>query len=380
MVCWGAAAAALINLVVVPLVSFWVLPVGLLGVLTVVLGQLAVAQQIFLLAQWPFNKLWPLLNWLAEHPWQWLAASSLPRWPWLVAAVVVVILPIAWRWRGSAIVILMFAQLVVAALPEPRQLLVNVLDVEQGTAMVLQRQGHALLIDTGASWNGSVAMADRVIVPFMQAKRLRPELAFITHTDRDHQGGYSSLRQHYPHLRWYGGMSGTPCIAGQSGIWRDVSWRVLHPRDESAVGNRHNNSSCVLLLQFDAVRLLITGDIEKSAERHLLATLAPLAADILVVPHHGSKSSSEGYFIRHVKPSLALVSRGRNNPYGQVHPEVAARYAEHSITLLDTARGGQITLSTDGTRWHARQPMAQHFGSWFDVDPHAETASSVRRN
>ncbi|MFC0445115.1 DNA internalization-related competence protein ComEC/Rec2 [Pseudidiomarina halophila] len=383
MALWFAGvpvAAALINLVVVPLVSFWVLPLGLFGVLAVALGQLAVAEQIFLLAQWPFNQLWPLLNWLAEHPWQWLDASALPHWPWLVAAVVIVIVPLAWRWRGIALLTLLFGQLVVAALPEPRQLLVNVLDVEQGTALVLQRQGHALLIDTGASWDGSVAMADRVIVPFLQAKRLRPELAFITHTDRDHEGGYSRLQQRYSRLRWYGGSSGTPCIAGQSGVWREVSWRVLHPRDESGVGNRHNNSSCVLLLQFDSVRFLITGDIEKSAERQLLATLAPLTADILLVPHHGSKTSSEGYFIRHVKPSLALASRGRNNPYGQVHPDVAARYAEHRITLLDTARGGQITLWTDGTRWHARQPLAQQFGSWFDVDPHAETASSVRRN
>ncbi|MGQ4275652.1 DNA internalization-related competence protein ComEC/Rec2 [Pseudidiomarina sp. E22-M8] len=373
-------AAALINLIVVPVVSFWVLPIGLSGVLALMLGGVAVAEQVFLLAQWPLNQLWPLLSWLAEQPWQWLTASSLPNWPWLIALVLLLIVPLTWRWRVVAVLTILFSQLVVTAVPKPRELLVNVLDVEQGTALVLQRQGHALLIDTGASWESSVSMADRVIMPFLETKRLRPEVAFITHTDRDHEGGQETLAQRYSQLRWYGGSTGTPCVAGQSGVWREVSWQVLHPRAESGVGNWHNNSSCVLLLQFGAVRLLITGDIEKSAERELLAHLAPLEAEILLVPHHGSKSSSQEYFIRHVKPSLALASRGRNNPYGQVHPEVAARYAEHRIALLDTARGGQITIWTDGHRWRAEQPLAQHFGGWFDVDPYDKTTAPVRRN
>ncbi|MDN7138500.1 DNA internalization-related competence protein ComEC/Rec2 [Pseudidiomarina sp. 1ASP75-14] len=367
-------AAALINILVVPLVSFWVLPVGLLGVMAAGLGALAAAEQLFVLAAWPLQQLWPQLGWLAEQPWQWLSAADLPAWSWLLSFTLILLLPIRWLQRGVAVAVLVMCQLVYEAIPERRQLFLHVLDVGQGSALVLQRQQQALLIDTGASWDGSVAMAERVIMPFLESKRLRPELAFITHTDRDHQGGYTALQQRFPAVRWLGGASTTPCVAGQSGSWREVQWQVLHPTQESGIGNQSNNSSCVVLLQFDNVRILVTGDIEKTAERQLLARLAPVSAEILVVPHHGSKSSSEDYFIRHVQPSLALVSRGRNNPYGQAHPEVVARYAGHRITMLDTARGGQITLWTDGRRWQAWQPLAQHFGSWFDVDPHDPSA------
>jgi competence protein ComEC len=91
-------------------------------------------------------------------------------------------------------------------------------------------------------------------------------------------------------------------------------------------------------------------------------------ADILVLAHHGSKSSSERYFLQHVRPSLALASRGRNNPYRLVHPLVRERLAELQIPLLETATGGQITLWSDGRRWRAEQPWAAAGRRWFDAD------------
>lgn len=213
-------------------------------------------------------------------------------------------------------------------------------------------------------------MAERVIIPFLQARRLQPELAFVTHTDRDHQGGVTALQQHYPNLPWWGGTLGAPCLAGQRGLWRGVVWQVLHPRDERARGNASNNTSCVILLVYDDVRVLITGDIEQAAERQLLAELAPVAATVLLVPHHGSKSSSEGYFVRHVQPSLALVMRGRHNSYRHPHPTVTERYQQLKIPLFDTAQGGQISVLTDGRRWQLEQPFAAEQGFWFDVDPY----------
>ncbi|CAB0150257.1 ComE operon protein 3 [Pseudidiomarina piscicola] len=364
-------AAALINLVVVPVVSLWILPLGLLAVVAVLGGELAVAERIFMLAEWPLVKLWPGLMWLAEQPWQWLQAALLPLWPWLFGAVVMLLLPLGWRYRWIMFCTLGFSYMVVNALPKRHELVINMLDVEQGSALVLERQGHALLIDTGASWEGSVSMAERIVTPFLEQQRLQPELGFITHTDSDHQGGQPFLAKRYPMVRWFGGRSPLPCIAGQEGDWRGVKWHVLHPYDAGGIGNQHNNQSCVLMLQFDALKILVTGDIETSAERALLARVAPIEADILIVPHHGSNSSSEHYFIRHVKPSLALVSRGRNNPYGQVHPAVVERYQQHRIPLLDTARGGQIKVWSDGRYWRVWQPLAAHHGAWFDADPYA---------
>ncbi|WP_417689575.1 DNA internalization-related competence protein ComEC/Rec2 [Pseudidiomarina sp.] len=363
-----ASAAALTNLLVVPLVSFWVVPVGLVGLGFTVLAQTAWAQWWFALAIWPLAQLWPALSSLAAQPWQWLPAVNLPPWPWLAVAVTLLVLPLRWRWRLLACTALSFAFLVTQAMPPSATYQLHVLDVEQGSAMVLERQGHALLIDTGASWDGHGSMAERVIVPFLDARRLRPEVGFITHTDRDHEGGYATLTSAYPQLRWYGGSHGAACLAGQQGSWRGVSWQVLHPRQASLRGNHSNNSSCVLLLKLGQVKVLVTGDIEKRSERQLLAELAPLQADILLVPHHGSKSSSESYFVRHVQPAVALLSRGRNSAYGHPHEQVVSTYKDLKVALVDTARGGQITLYTDGVTWWLEQPFSAALGYWFDAE------------
>ncbi|WP_244993580.1 DNA internalization-related competence protein ComEC/Rec2 [Pseudidiomarina sediminum] len=363
-------AAALTNLVVVPLISFWVLPGCLLAFAAASLGGLAVAELLFDVALSPLTLLWPLLSWLAEQPWQWLPAEDLPSWPWLAVLVGMFLAPVRHFWRAVGAAVVVLSYLVHSAVPPRAQLLFHVLDVEQGAALVVERQGHALLIDTGVAWEQGRGMADRVITPFLQARRLQPEVAFVTHTDRDHQGGVASLQRAYPHVRWWGGETGAPCLAGQYGYWRGVSWQVLHPRDAQARGNRSNNHSCVILIRYGQFQVLVTGDIETAAERRLLAELAPVAATVLVVPHHGSKSSSEGYFIRHVQPSLAVLMRGRHNSYRHPHPDVTARYQKLRIPLLDTAQGGQISIATDGRQWHAAQPFAAENGFWFDADPY----------
>lgn len=373
-----ASLAALTNLLVVPLVSFWVLPLGLIGLGFAALEQVAWAQWWLQGAIWPLAKVWPSLAYLAEQPWQWIPAVELPPWPWLTALMVVVVMPLPWLARSLGCALLGFGYLIYAAVPMPSTLQLHVLDVEQGSALVIERQGHALLIDSGASWDAGGGMAERVIVPFLQHRRLQPELGFITHTDRDHEGGYATLEQLYPATPWYGGSQGAPCLAGQQGEWRRVSWRVLHPRHDAERGNHSNNSSCVILLQFGALKLLVTGDIEKRTERALLAQLAPLQADILMVPHHGSKSSSEDYFVRHVKPSLALLSRGRNSAYGHPHRQVVATYSKHKIPLLDTAKGGQITVHSDGVSWRVEQPFSAALGRWFDAETSQSPQKTVR--
>lgn len=363
-----ASAAALINLLIVPLVSFWVLPLGLLGLGLAVIEQIAWAQWWLTLASWPLAELWLWLATTATQPWQWLPANALPTWPWLALFVVCVVLPLRWRWRSTGFLALVFCYAVSVAMPASRGYQLHVLDVEQGSAMVIERQGHALLIDTGASWEGHGSMAERVIVPFLEARRLEPEIGIVTHTDRDHEGGVAILADRLPQMQWYGGHYGAPCLAGQEGVWRDVRWRVLHPRQDRLRGNHSNNSSCVLVLQLGQLKVLVTGDIERRSERQLVAELAPLQADVLWVPHHGSKSSSEAYFIQQVKPSVAFVSRGRNSAYGHPHRSVVATYQELNIKLIDTARGGQITLYTDGRRWWLEQPFSAALGYWFDAE------------
>src|SRR5690606_22310107 len=114
--------------------------------------------------------------------------------------------------------------------------------------------------------------------------------------------------------------------------------------------------------------VLLPGDITKRAERSLLAHVAPIQSDLLVLAHHGSNSSSEGYFLQSVAPQIAIASRGRNNAYGMVAKQVKQRLEELGIPLLDTARGGQVTVTFAQNKWQVQQPWAGMNRAWFDAD------------
>ncbi|WP_164742427.1 DNA internalization-related competence protein ComEC/Rec2 [Pseudidiomarina mangrovi] len=359
-------AAPATNLLVIPLFTFWILPLALLALVLQLLQLDSFSQGLLQLAHWPLELLWPPLLWLAEQPWQWLASATVGGWSLLVVLVMMII-PGAYSWRvGVVVVVLVGLHLQHLLRSYETDVYVHMLDVEQGSALVVERQGYALLIDTGANYASGADMGARTVLPFLQARKLVPELGFISHRDNDHQGGAASVSEAYPDLRWFGADVGSACSAGQQGNWRGVHWQVLHPRAETR--NQHNDDSCVLMLQFGHLRLLVPGDIEKRGERQLLAHSADVKADILVLAHHGSNSSSESYFLRHVRPSLALASRGRNNPWRLVHPLLRERLAQLQIPLLETATGGQISIWSDGRNWRAEQPWAAAQRRWFDAD------------
>ncbi|MDX1706405.1 DNA internalization-related competence protein ComEC/Rec2 [Pseudidiomarina sp.] len=359
--------APVTNLVLVPVFSLWILPLALIGLAILLLGGDSLASGIWWLAGLPLNTSWPVLAWLAEQPWQWLGIETTPPLALLMAGLLALLWPWNWRYRAVALsASLVLAGVIFQLRHNDSQMYLHVLDVEQGSALVVERQGRALLIDTGASWPQGGDMAERVVLPFLRYRRLQPELAFISHADLDHRGGAATIKSHYSRVRWFGSGEGFSCSAGQTGNWRGVHWQVLHPRREG--NNRGNNNSCVLLLRYGQLRILVPGDIERRAEYDLLARLAPVRAEVLVLAHHGSNSSSGDYFLRAVGPSVAIASRGRNNPYRLVHPSVRERLDRLSIPLLDTAIGGQVSLISDGRRWQVWQPLAATTAAWFDAD------------
>lgn len=362
-------AAPLTNLILVPVFAVWILPLALCGLLFTLVGMSTATHFIWWLAEWPLRIVWPTLDWLSMSEWQWLTtADTWPLWA-IVIALSLAAWPLRWQWRSFSYGALMLAVAVVQTLREyDRGFVITVLDVEQGSAAVLERQGYAMLIDTGAKWPSGGDMASRVILPYLATHRLTPEVAFISHSDNDHSGGYETIHASYPQLQWFGPAAprGNLCIAGQAGEWRGVHWRVLHPRQ--SYNNRRNNDSCVIQITYNDFVALFPGDIERPAERNLLAHSAPVQADVLVLAHHGSNSSSEAYFLDHVRPSVAIASRGRNNAYGMVDERVRSRIQQRAIALFDTAQGGQIQLRTDGYHWSIDQPLSAANGGWFDRD------------
>jgi len=251
------------------------------------------------------------------------------------------------RWLGLVWLLPMF--LVRPALPESGAARVTLLDVGQGLAVVVQTAGHTLVYDTGARLSARFDAGRAVVVPFLrQAGVARVDTLIVSHGDNDHIGGSTSLLAAMPVTRV---LSSVPerlanaegCRNGQTWEWDGVRFVILHPQPESSLVG--NNRSCVLRVESRFGTVLLPGDIAAKAERNLLLRAEKqLRADILVVPHHGSKTSSTENFLDTVHPRVALLPVGYRNRYHHPHPLVVARYRERNIALEDSASAGAITV------------------------------------
>ena len=156
-----------------------------------------------------------------------------------------------------------------------------------------------------------------------------------------------------------------PCVAGRKWLWDGISFEFLHPHAEPLAGRavRANNQSCVLRIEAPAGRVLLTGDIERAAERELLLRApALLPVDALLVPHHGSATSSTPEFVKQVAPRHAVFAVGHRNRFGHPREDVLARYRDAGSELLRTDAAGAILLRfepgdvrVDGERDRARR-------------------------
>jgi competence protein ComEC len=230
--------------------------------------------------------------------------------------------------------------------PDADEAWFTLLDVGQGLSVVVQTARHTLVYDTGMNLFGS-NMSKRVVLPFLNAQTVQQlDMLILSHGDNDHSGGAATLLAHLPIQRLLSGQPERflspitePCQAGQQWQWDGVLFEVLHP-EIKAYYPKNNNYSCVLRVSNGRGAVLLTGDIEKSAELSLLN--APLQADVLVVPHHGSLSSSSPEFIQAVHPKWALFATGYLNRFGFPKPEILNRYHQQGVETLETGQVGAI--------------------------------------
>ena len=344
----------LANLLAIPVVESIVIPATLFGVVGNFFLPESLATWSFLLAAQAMAILWPVLETLARlEGLQWTQHYP-PLWT-LVCALVGVALLLAprgfpARWVGAIWCLPLF--LIRPPTPAIGEMWFTLLDVGQGLSAVVRTHSHSLVYDTGARLSARFDAGQAVVVPFLRhAGIARVDTLIVSHGDNDHIGGSASLLAAMPVTRV---LSSVPkrlpvaqtCVAGQSWEWDQVRFRLVHPETDSLF--KGNNRSCVLRVESRYGRVLLPGDLAAKAERVLVKRDdAALQAEVLVVPHHGSKSSSTAVFLDAVQPRVALLPVGYRNRYRHPHPSVVARYQERGIMLEDSAAAGAISIHFD---------------------------------
>jgi competence protein ComEC len=250
----------------------------------------------------------------------------------------------------------------VPAPPTQGVLRLTVLDVGQGLAVVAQTQNHALLFDTGPAFGPSADSGNRIIVPYLRAAGIkRLDRMIISHDDLDHSGGALSVMQAVPVAEVLSSLPDLDplvllapqeqrCRAGQQWTWDEVRFDMLSPEVAEDVA-KPNDRSCVLKITTAGGSVLIPADIERRGERALLAG-APevLRSDVLIAPHHGSKTSSSAEFVQAVAPRAVIFPVGYRNRFGHPHADVVARYRQLGSALYRTDDGGAIGLELKAGR------------------------------
>jgi competence protein ComEC len=245
-----------------------------------------------------------------------------------------------------------------------------VLDVGQGLAVSVATHSHRLLFDAGPRFGSGFDSGEDLVVPALAAGWPRTlDRLIVSHADNDHAGGAPAVLAAYPRADLLEGpdvaLRGRVCARGERWEWDGVRFAILHPPLEFApLGNE---SSCVLKVEARAGSVLITGDIEARGEEALLQS-AELASDVVVVPHHGSGTSSSPSFVAVTRARHALVSAGHENRWGFPKPAVRERWTQSGAAVAVTADGGALTVTLDerGVAVTAEREQRRHY--WQAAD------------
>ncbi len=338
------------NLVAIPWVSFVLTPLSLLGALWPPLWGLGQEAARLFLDTMAWFAQWPGAQWWWPRPPLWLGV-------WACLGALGLLLPWGWALRALALTWLLPALLWRPAVPAPGGFDLLALDVGQGSAVLVRTATHTLLFDTGPRWGPESDAGHRVVVPLLRALQWPPDALVLSHRDSDHVGGAAAVAALAPDAVWWTSMDASEaaglgyaraprrCLAGQRWEWDGVHFAFLHPQEEDfdRVRAKPNTLSCVLRVGNGRQSALLTGDLERAQEQRLVRQQAQaLGADVLLVPHHGSKTSSTTEFLQAVQPRHAWVQAGYRNRYGHPAAPVLQRYDEQGIVLHDTVHCGAL--------------------------------------
>ena len=356
----GSLISPVANMIVIPLIGLLIVPLSLTASLISIFSS-ELSLWMFTVISDLVELIWILLVLLSELPLNHWQRSSVPLLHSVLSLVgaILLLLPkgIVFRVYG----VFLMLPLLTYEYPKPAegQFWVDVLDVGQGLSVLVRTRDQTLLYDTGAKFSERFDVGEKVVVPYLNYIGLNNlDILMISHGDNDHAGGAQSIINNITtdvilaenSIISKGVLESRvleACYAGLKWTWNGVNFEVLHPK---SLYKRSNNRSCVLKVWNQHFSLLLPGDIESKAERDMLTYYASqLKADILLVPHHGSNTSSSISWLQEVRPQLAIVSAGYRNRFGHPTDKVLKNYEKFSTRVLNTAKSGMIQIKTPVT-------------------------------
>lgn len=339
------------NVFAVPMMSISTIPLTLFSVIALPIND--TLSLFFLhLANTSMELVWQWLSYLSEIEWAQIMISQAQLL--FIFLLIIVSIFMAYCRFNNTISLTLTGFLVILYLlnqvkDDETKWQLSALDVGHGLAVIIEKNKRVFLYDTGANYPSGFNMAEAAIVPYLKSRGVNAIDGIIaSHNDNDHVGGLSVLREHFPIKRVIANdfnlMPNSFCLPGSSFTWQGLSFDMLSP--QGLVGDK-NDDSCVVLLSDGVHRVLLPGDISTKAERRLISrvdTKSRLNSDVLIAPHHGSKSSSSGRFLDAVSPRYAIFSAGYLNQWNMPSEQILQRYQLQDIITFNTAELGMVTF------------------------------------
>ena len=246
----------------------------------------------------------------------------------------------------------------------------DTLDVGQGLATLIVKEGKGVLYDTGPAWLGGIgasSMAELEILPYLQREGIELETLILSHDDNDHSGGakailasYSEIELITPSRKNYGETHRTFCLQGKQWQWQGLDFKILSPTQ--ITDRAENPQSCVILFTDGQYQILLTGDADVATERAFAENIGKI--NVLQVGHHGSKTSTGEFLLAKTKPDIALISSGRWNAWNFPHPTVIERLNRYQSMVENTAISGHIRLNFT-EKGVEIEKVREDFSPWF---------------
>ncbi|MFQ3250767.1 MAG: competence protein ComEC [Glaciecola sp.] len=374
-----STVSAIVNLIVMPVVSLILIPLCLFVVISMILQIHALNRNLLQLIDWCFEQLILCMKVFASGENASVDVNIVGPAVWLILLLILILLFLPYWPHRKKVICTLFLVILAQSFAENKQSngwMLRVFDVGQGLSVLVKHNNRFLIYDTAQSFRNGSSYAQSVIAPYFEnehnysqlnlAEENVPSIDYLinSHMDNDHAGGNSFLFNRYNVSQWLSPVKG--CTTQDSFLWGQLEVDVLWPTKE--VSGDDNNHSCVIKISGGSFSVLLTGDIEKEAEKaiiNLYANSNILEADILVAPHHGSKTSSTLPFMQAVSPRYVVVSSKYYNQWGFPHPHVEANYKSVNASVFNTAYDGEVVFEFADGKLSSRTYRQALWSPWY---------------